>query len=117
MTDPSDGGPPELRPGQVVTVFRSRRRPGSEDEYERMNAEMQAAVRQAPGFVDAKGFTSDDGEFVTIVTFDSIDAHLGWRDHLRHREAQERGREAFYAEYSIQVSTCVRATRWTAPPG
>ncbi len=110
-----DGGRAEFQPGQVVTVFRSRRRAGSEAEYDRMDAEMQAAVRQAPGFVDAKGFVADDGERVTVVTFDSMDSHFGWRDHVRHREAQKRGRATFYAEYSIQVSTCTRATRWSTP--
>jgi len=31
-----------------------------------------------------------------------------WRNHPAHREAQQRGRAAFYAEFQIQVCSVVR---------
>ena len=58
-----------------------------------------------PGFVDAKTFTSDDGERVTIVTFADLASERAWRDHPEHRDAQRAGIDRFYAEYSIAVAT------------
>ena len=86
----------------VVTVFRSRLREPHEG-YEEVADEMEAAARAMPGFVDFKTFTADDGERVSIVVFDSPESHAAWRDDARHRAAQQRGRQEWYAEYRIQV--------------
>ena len=86
----------------VVTIFRSRLR-AEHEGYEETADAMEAAARAMSGFVDFKTFRADDGERVSIVVFDSRDAHEAWRDDPRHRAAQQRGREEWYAEYQIQV--------------
>ena len=80
-------GPPADRfaEGQVVTVFRSRRRAGSEEAYGRTAAAMEAAARAVPGFVDFATFTGDDGDRVSVVTFATPEAHAAWRDDPAHR--------------------------------
>ena len=103
---------PELSPSQVVTVFRSRLRPDANPAYGELAAEMEAIARQAPGFVDFKAFTAPDGERVSLITFATVEAQRAWREDPRHREAQRRGREDFYQEYSIQVTDCVRVRQW-----
>lgn len=90
--------------GQVVTVFRSRLRPESVEEYAETAARMAELARAMPGYVDHKAFTAEDGERVTVVTFADAESQKAWRTHLEHRVAQRRGREAFYAEYSLQVA-------------
>jgi len=86
----------------VVTVFRSRLHDPHEG-YDQTADEMEAAARARPGFVDFKTFQAEDGERVSIVVFDSPEAHAAWRDDPQHRAAQQRGREEWYAEYQIQV--------------
>ena len=90
--------------GQVVTVFRSRLRPEALEEYGDTAARMAELARAMPGYVEHKAFTADDGERVTVVTFADRASHDAWRTHLEHRVAQRRGREAFYASYSLQVA-------------
>jgi heme-degrading monooxygenase HmoA len=107
---------PDLRPSQVVTVFRSRLRPDADPAYGELAAEMEAAARQVPGFVDFKVFTAADGERVSLITFATAEAQRTWREDPRHREAQRRGREDFYQEYSIQVADCVHVARWESGP-
>jgi heme-degrading monooxygenase HmoA len=82
---------PGFAGGQVVTVFRSRRR---------------------PGLVDFSTFESPDGERVSLVTFDSPETHAAWRDDPHHRAARRQGQDEPYDEYSVQVSLCTGATRW-----
>ena len=91
-------------PGQVVTVFRSRLRADNLHEYDDTAALMSSLAQQMPGYVEHKAFTSDDGERVTVVTFTDRSSHEAWRTQAEHRVAQRRGREAFYASYSLQVA-------------
>jgi heme-degrading monooxygenase HmoA len=107
----------EFAPGQVVTVFRSRLRPESQDEYYPVSAEMTDLAATMPGLIDVKSFTAEDGERVTLVTFADEESQRAWREHARHRVAQGQGRQAFYSEYSLQVCTTVRARRFTASSG
>ncbi|MGB8650976.1 MAG: antibiotic biosynthesis monooxygenase [Mycobacteriales bacterium] len=93
-----------LAAGQVVTVFRSRLRPESLHEYGDTAALMSSLAEQMPGYVDHKAFTAEDGERVTVVTFADRASHDAWRSHAEHRVAQRRGREAYYATYSLQVA-------------
>lgn len=90
---------------QILTVFRNRLRPEHRPEYADMSVRMSELASSMPGFVDAKTFTADDGERVTVVTFADLEAHRAWRDHPEHREAQRAGVDRFYAEYGIQVAT------------
>lgn len=84
---------PEFNPGQVITVFRSRRRHQAESDYRRVAHQMEKAARAADGFVDFKTFTAEDGEHVSLVTFATSTAHRAWRDDPGHRRAQQQGRE------------------------
>jgi len=88
---------------EVITVFRSRLRPGVEEEYGTLAAEMTALAQGMAGFVDTKTFTHADGERVTVVTFEDIESHTAWKEHPAHQQAQKIGRERLYSEYSIQV--------------
>ena len=59
------------------------------------------------------GFSVDDlekarhfyGELLGITEWASADALAAWRENPEHRKAQERGRQAFYADYEISVCT------------
>jgi len=109
-----------LRP-RVVTVFRSRLRADAETNgYASVAEQVEARARAMPGFVDFKTFLAPDGERVSIIVFDGWDHHAAWRDDPGHRAAQRRGRESFYAEYSISVCEEHRARhfhRATGGPG
>lgn len=55
----------------ILTVFRSRLRPEAEAAYH------------------------------TLVLFSDSFSHAAWRDHPRHREAQDIGKQSLYSEYQI----------------
>jgi heme-degrading monooxygenase HmoA len=105
--------------GQVVTVFRSRLRPGATD-YDEHAGRMSALARTMPGYVDHKTFVAADGERVTVVTFADRDSHRAWRDNVEHRQAQRAGVEHYYDSYTIQVGVVDHAaafTRDSSPSG
>lgn len=94
----------------IVTVFRSRLRPGVEDDYSLVADEMSALVQTMPGFVDQQFYISPDGERVTVVRFDDLEGQRTWAQHPRHLEAQRRGRDEFYSWYDISISDELRAS-------
>ena len=98
----------------VITIFRSRLRPGHEAAYHATAVRMRQLAEQVPGFVAIKTFQADDGERVSIVEFASEESHRAWREHPEHRAAQERGRAEFYSEYRIQV--CALERQYQFPP-
>jgi heme-degrading monooxygenase HmoA len=100
----------------IVTVFRSRLRPGAQKQYAPMAARMSAMARTIPGHISHKSFVADDGERVTIVEFESEEALREWRTHPEHAEAKRRGIETFFSDYRFQICTVVRDRAWTARP-
>jgi heme-degrading monooxygenase HmoA len=96
-----------------MTIFRSRRRPEAEADYRRVAGQMEAAARASAGFVDFKSFVADDGEQVSLVIFASPHDHRAWREDIRHRRAQQQGRDDFYTEYSVQVGECSHVSVWS----
>jgi len=95
----------------VVVVFRSRIRPGTEQELGRLGARMYELASSMPGYISYKDFVAEDGENVSIIEFESIESVTAWREHPEHKIAQRRGREEFFSEYHIQVCTPVRESR------
>ena len=106
----------QFQPGQVVTVFRNRLRPDNEAAYAEEAGRIYGLAAQMPGLVDVKGFTADDGERVTIVTFADEATHDAWRRQADHVVAQGRGRNEFYSEFSLQVCSTVRVRSFGAQP-
>jgi heme-degrading monooxygenase HmoA/ketosteroid isomerase-like protein len=95
-----------------VIVFRSRLRPEHEAEFSRHAEQVHDLAIRMPGFAATKDFSADDGERLTIVEWDSGKELDGWRFHTAHREAQQLGRDKYYSEYSIQVCTPLRTSRF-----
>lgn len=96
----------------IVTVFRSRLRPESADEYGDWSTRMSDLAKTMPGYISHKGFVAPDGERVTIVEFEDEESLKGWRQQTDHMAAQKKGRADFYSEYKIQVCTVQRQTEF-----
>jgi heme-degrading monooxygenase HmoA len=97
----------------IVTVFRSRLRPGVRDEYVALADRMNALAATMPGYISHKGFFADDGERVTVVEFESEEGMRAWRMHPEHRAAQRKARERYYSEYHIQICEVTRDSHFS----
>jgi heme-degrading monooxygenase HmoA len=96
----------------IITVFRSRLRPGLRNEYVALVDRMAKLAATMPGYISHKGFFADDGERVTVVEFESEEGMRAWRMHPEHRAAQRKGRELYYAEYHLQICELVRESHF-----
>ena len=98
----------------VVVVFRNRLRAGDVSAYRATADRMEELAREQPGFRSLKSFAADDGERVTISEFESLAAVNAWRANAEHLEAQRRGHDEFYAEFSLQTCELIRERKLTA---
>ncbi len=98
----------------VTVIFRSRLRDPNDPEYAEIAPRMLELARSMPGFVSFEQFRSEDGERLSLIAFETLADVDRWREHPEHRAAQRRGRESFYAEYSITVAEQVRTRRFEA---
>jgi heme-degrading monooxygenase HmoA len=98
----------------IVTVFRSRLRPGVRKEYVALVDRMAEIAATMPGYISHKGFFADDGERVTIVEFEHEEGMRAWRTNAEHRAAQKLAREKYYTEYQVQICTLDRESKFKA---
>lgn len=101
----------------VVTVFRSRLRPGFEEEIAARGARMLELASAMPGFISYKDFAAEDGENVAIVEFETMEQVVAWRDNPEHREVQALGRTHYFEEFTVQVCELVRSSHHPHSPG
>ena len=93
----------------VVVLFGTKMRKDADlEEYNRRSRRMNELVQQIPGFISVKGFTSSDGDELSIARFESQEALDAWRFQPEHVETQRRAREAFYESYWVQVCETLR---------
>ena len=85
-----------------LVVFRNRKRADiDQTAYDAEAVRMEELARQQPGFRSFKSYASDDGEVVALSEWDDEAAALAWRKVAEHRAAQQRGREAYYEDYTL----------------
>ena len=93
----------------VVVLFGTDKRDDIDvDEYTARNERMYELVQQIPGFIEIKGYVSDDGEQISVARFESEEALKEWRFHPEHVETQRLARERYYESYRVQVCKTVR---------
>ena len=98
----------------IVTVFRSRLRPGVREQYVALVEKIAAVARAMPGYISHKGFFAEDGERVTIVEFEHEEGMRAWRTNPDHIAAQKLGRTKYYTEYSLQICRLERESKFKA---
>ena len=96
----------------IVILFRSRLTDLAGEDYAAMNERMLERARSAPGFVDVKSYSAEDGERLTIVRWQDPETLRRWREDPRHQVAQAAGRRLWYESYEMEVAEVVRESRF-----
>lgn len=94
-------------PPYTAVIFSNVRTDGDRG-YAVMAARMQALATEQPGYLGYE--SSREGDFAITVSYWSDEsAARAWKQVHEHLVAQERGREAWYADYRVRVATVHRA--------
>ncbi len=85
-----------------LVVFRNRKRAGMDAAAYDADADAMAAMAaRQPGYRAFKSYTAQDGEVVAISEWDDEAAARAWGRLAEHRAVQHKGRESYYAEYTL----------------
>ena len=96
-----------------LVVFRNRKRAGMDEAAYLADAETMARMARAqPGYRSFKSYTADDGEVVAISEWDDEASARGWGRLAEHRAVQHKGREQYYAEYTLFACADPRVHRF-----
>ena len=92
-----------------VVIFRAKIR-SLDAEYSSTAKRMRELALQEFGCLEFIALTEGDEE-VALSYWPNTDAITAWKNHPEHRDAQQRGRERWYASYSVQVAEIEREYR------
>ena len=85
-----------------LVVFRNRKRADMDaGAYAADAARMLALAQAQAGFLAFNSYTAEDGEVVAISEWADEASARGWGRQMEHAAVQGRGREAYYAEYTL----------------
>jgi len=89
-------------PPYYAVIFTSLRNDGDHG-YEEMADEMAALAEQQPGFLGMESARDDSGFGITVSYWESEEVIAAWKQHDRHRVAQQRGVQEWYQNFAVRV--------------
>ena len=85
-----------------LVVFRNRKRADIDAAAYSIDAQrMEDLARAQPGFLSFKSYVADDGEVIALSEWADAASARAWGAQAEHAEVQRRGRDGYYAEYTL----------------
>jgi heme-degrading monooxygenase HmoA len=88
-----------------AVLFEVQPRAGEFDSYLELAKSLRPELENMPGFVENIRYRSlTRPEWIlSLSTWRDEQALVRWRNHMRHREAQDRGRAEIFSDYRLRV--------------
>jgi len=79
-------------------------------EYFDLAVELRPELEKIDGFISVERFTSmyNEGKYLSVSFWRDENALNQWREHLGHRDAQEKGLNNIFQNYRIRVAEVIR---------
>ena len=85
-----------------LVIFRNRKRAGlDEAAYGADAARMEELAARQPGYLSFKSYTHEDSEVVAISEWEDEASARAWGQHAEHLAMQAKGRDSYYADYTL----------------
>jgi heme-degrading monooxygenase HmoA len=83
---------------------------GRKDDYLTIAASLRADLMGIDGFISVERFQSlsEPEKLLSLSFWRDEEAIKNWRNHLRHREGQQKGRAGIFANYRLRIATVAR---------
>lgn len=94
-------------PPYYAVIFSSQRS-AADNGYADMARRMVELAAEQEGFLGVESVRNAEGFGITVSYWASEEAIKAWRMNAEHRIAQERGREEWYAAYSLRIAKVER---------
>ena len=83
---------------------------GRKDDYLTIAASLRADLMAIDGFISVERFQSlsEPEKLLSLSFWRDEEAIKNWRNHLRHREGQQKGRTGIFANYRLRIAAVAR---------
>jgi heme-degrading monooxygenase HmoA len=90
----------------IAVIFEVRPRSGQEAAY----LEAAAALARELEKIDGLRFESltEPGKLLSLSFWEDEQAIARWRNHRKHRSAQEAGRQSIFSDYRLRIAAVIR---------
>ncbi len=95
----------------VIVLSGATVRRGMEAREAEASSELNAILHQMPGYISTKEYVSEDGETLSVFTFESDDALIRWRDEATHL-AYQQVTDEYYESFWVQAAQVYRSYVW-----
>lgn len=94
----------------IAVIFEVQIKPGKQEEYLQIAAELRAHLVRVEGFISIERFTSlsEEGKICSLSFWEDETSIRQWREFGLHRLAQEKGKAEIFADFRIRVAEVVR---------
>lgn len=94
----------------IVVIFEVYPHEDKRDGYLAMATKMRMHLEQMDGFISVERFESltEPGKLLSLSFWRDEEAVANWRKLSAHRNAQEKGRNEFFADYRLRVANVLR---------
>lgn len=101
-------------PPYYAVIFTSRLSGKQEVAYHSMAAKMLQLAEKQEGFLGYESAREEIG--ITVSYWDSLEAIQQWKNQPEHLLAQKKGKEIWYAAYTIRICKVERAYSFSNEP-
>ena len=95
-------------PPYYAVIFSAQRSAG-DNGYNDTAQRMVELAATMPGYLGVESTRGADGFGITVSYWQSESAIAGWKAHMDHRAAREKGRTQWYGHYELRVAKVERA--------
>jgi heme-degrading monooxygenase HmoA len=95
-------------PPYYAVIFTSKRTETDDEGYGIMADRMVDLAKEQDGYIGYESYRNADGYGTTISYWQSLEAISKWKRNMEHRDAQQLGREKWYAEYKLRIAKIER---------
>jgi len=95
-------------PPYTAVIFSNVRAEGGDEAYDATAARMEELAAKQPGYLGIESVRGADRAGITVSYWRTSDDARAWKRVAEHREAQRRGREEWYASWTVRVATVER---------
>lgn len=94
----------------IAVIFEVEIKPGRQDAYLDIAGQLGPELETFDGFISIERFESlkNPGKLLSLSFWRDEDALQRWRNHGRHRKAQEEGRSRIFNDYRLRIAGVIR---------
>ena len=94
----------------IAVIFEVEPKRERFDDYLRIAGSLRDELERVDGFISIERFESlsQPGKILSLSFWRDEEAVRAWREHDRHRNAQENGRREIFLDYRLRVATVIR---------